>query len=183
MNPKKLIQMIKNPNLNHQERLFRLIMMIGLVGLAVGIIVGIIAREDIVNTIILVIAFAGFAGITYFSIHYHRTQIGAVITAAVLIYLVLPFNFMTTGGIYGGGPIWFLFGIVYVCLVVEKKTKYVLLISSYILFAICYYAAYSYPEIIIQHTTQVAYVDSHDTDRRLDVDLRHDCVPECIIPF
>ena len=160
MNPKKLIQMIKNPNLNLQERLFRLIMMIGLVGLAVGIIVGIIAREDIVNTIILVIAFAGFAGITYFSIHYHRTQIGAVITAAVLIYLVLPFNFMTTGGIYGGGPIWFLFGIVYVCLVVEKKTKYVLLISSYILFAICYYAAYSYPEIIIQHTTQVAYVDS-----------------------
>ena len=40
MNPKKLIRMINNPNLNLQERLFRLIMMIGLIGLAVGIIAG-----------------------------------------------------------------------------------------------------------------------------------------------
>lgn len=160
MDLKKLIRKIRNPNLSLQERLFRLIMMIGLMGLAVGIIVGIIAREDIINTVILLIAFAGFAGITYFSIRYHRTQIGAVITAVILIYLVLPINFLTTGGIYGGGPIWFLFGIVYVCLVVEKKMKYILLISSYLLFSICYYVAYSYPEIIIQHTTQAAYVDS-----------------------
>lgn len=160
MDLKKLIRKIRNPNLSLQERLFRLIMMIGLMGLAVGIIVGIIAREDIINTVILLIAFAGFAGITYFSIRYHRTQIGAVITAIILIYLVLPINFLTTGGIYGGGPIWFLFGIVYVCLVVEKKMKYILLISSYLLFSICYYVAYSYPEIIIQHTTQAAYVDS-----------------------
>lgn len=160
MGLKKLIQKIRNPNLNLQERLFRLIMMIGLIGLAVGIIVGIIAGEALINTFILLIAFVGFAGVTYFSIHYHRTQVGAVITAAVLVYLVLPFNFLTTGGIYGGGPIWFLFGIVYVCLVVEKKTKYVLVISSYFLFSICYYVAYSYPEIVIQHTTQAAYMDS-----------------------
>ncbi len=160
MDLKKLIRKIRNPNLSLQERLFRLIMMIGLMGLAVGIIVGIIAKEDIINTVILLIAFAGFASITYFSIRYHRTQIGAVITAVILIYLVLPINFLTTGGIYGGGPIWFLFGIVYVCLVVEKKMKYILLISSYLLFSICYYVAYSYPEIIIQHTTQAAYVDS-----------------------
>ena len=126
MDLKKLIRKIRNPNLSLQERLFRLIMMIGLMGLAVGIIVGIIAREDIINTVILLIAFAGFAGITYFSIRYHRTQIGAVITAIILIYLVLPINFLTTGGIYGGGPIWFLFGIVYVCLVVEKKMKYII---------------------------------------------------------
>lgn len=63
-------------------------------------------------------------------------------------------------GIYGGGPIWFLLGVVYVCLVVENKMKYVLLISGYSLFAACYYVAYAYPEMIIQHTTQMAYIDS-----------------------
>lgn len=124
MNPKKLIQSITDQTLNLQERLFRLIMTIGLVGLAVAVIVGMFSGEDIVNTAVLIVAFAVFAGITYFTTRYHRTQLGAVITAGILIYIVLPFNFLTTGGIYGGAPIWFLFGLVYVCLVVEKITKY-----------------------------------------------------------
>lgn len=160
MNPKKMIQDIGNPNLNLQERLFRLIMLIGLIALAIGIIVGIASGEGIGNTVALLIAFVGFACITYFSIRYEKTQWGAVITAVVLIYLVLPFNFLTTGGIYGGAPIWFLLGVVYVCLVVENKIRYVLLVSGYILFSVCYYIAYTYPEMVVQHTTQMAYIDS-----------------------
>ena len=141
MNPKKLIRSFTDQTLNLQERLFRLIMTIGLVGLAVAVIVGMISGEDFVNTAVLIVAFAIFAGITYFTTRYHRTQLGAGITAGILIYIVLPFNFLTTGGIYGGAPIWFLFGLVYVCLVVENKTKYIFLLSSYVLFAACYYVA------------------------------------------
>lgn len=160
MTPKKMIQDIGNPNLNLQERLFRLIMLIGLSGLAIGFIVGVVLGEDIGNTIIVGVAFLGFVGITYFSVRFNRTQWGATITAVVLIYVVLPVNFLTTGGIYGGGPIWFFLGVVYVCLVVENKIKYVLLVSGYSLFAVCYYIAYAYPELIVQHTTQMAYFDS-----------------------
>ena len=160
MNPKEMVRDIGNPNLKLQERLFRLIMLIGLIGLAIGIIVGLISGEGIENTAALTIALVVFAGITYFSIRYRRTQWGAVITAVALIYLVLPFNFLTTGGIYGGGPIWFFLGVVYVCLVVENKIRYVLLVSSYGLFGACYYIAYAYPEVIVQHTTQMAYIDS-----------------------
>lgn len=160
MNPKEIIRGIGDPNLGIQERLFRLIMLIGLIALAIGTIVGIITGEDIGNTVVLIVAFIGFAAITYLSVRYKRTQWGAALTAVILIYLVLPYNFLTTGGIYGGGPIWFLLGVVYVCLVVENKMKYVLLISGYSLFAACYYVAYAYPEMIIQHTTQMAYIDS-----------------------
>lgn len=160
MSPREMIRDIRNPNLNLQERLFRLIMLIGLVGLAIGVLVGSVSGENIENTIPLIVAFIVFAALTYGSIRFHRTQWGAVIIAAVLIYVVLPFNFLTTGGIYGGGPIWFLFGVVFVCLVVEGKARYFLLISGYSLFAICYYLAYAHPEMIIQHTTQMAYIDS-----------------------
>lgn len=160
MNLKKLFKSIGDQNLSLQERLFRLIMMIGLIGLGVGIIIGAIAGEDITNTVALIIAFGCFAAITYFTIHYHRTQVGAIITAGILIYIVLPYNFLTTGGIYGGAPIWFLFGMVYVCLVVEKKAKYIFLVSSYILYGACYYLAYTRPDMILQHTTQMAYTDS-----------------------
>lgn len=159
-NPRKLIQAIGDHNLNLQERLFRLLVLIGLGGLAVGIVGGALAGENGMNIISLAIVFVFLAGIAYFAIHYHKIQLGAVIIGAMVIYLVLPFNFLTSGGIYGGAPIWFLFGVVYVCLVVEGKIKYVLLASSVIVSMVCYYIAYFYPELVAQHTLEMAYVDS-----------------------
>ena len=160
MNPKKLIQAIWDHNLSLQERMFRLLVMIGLAGLAIGIIVGILAGENVMNVIPMMIAFFIFFGITCFSIHFRKIQLGAVIISIIIIFFVLPFNFLTGGGIYGGGPIWLLFGVVYVCLVVERKIKYVLIAGSLLVQAACYYIAYFYPEFTIAHTIQVAYIDS-----------------------
>ena len=67
MNPKKMIQAISDPNLSLQERMFRLLVMIGLGGLAVGIIVGVVVGENKANTIPLIIAFVIFLCITYLS--------------------------------------------------------------------------------------------------------------------
>ena len=71
------------------------------------------------NTLSLLVVFALAVAITYFSIHFHKIQIGAVLISVLLIYFALPFNFLTSGGIYGGGPIWLMFGVVFACLVVE----------------------------------------------------------------
>lgn len=163
MNPKKMIQAIRDPNLSLQERLFRLITMVGLSGLVAGILVGVAVGENAVNNIALLIAFVIFACITYFTLHYHKIQFGAVLMASVIIYLVLPYNFLTTGGVYGGGPVWFLFGVVFICLGVRRKARYILIISSVILDAVCYYIAYCHPEYIIPHTVRMAYVDSFTT--------------------
>lgn len=160
MTPKKLIQAIRDYNLTLQERLFRLLAMIGLIGLAIAIIAGLIAGENTVNTIGMIVIFVCFCGITYYTLKSHKIQFGAVLIASLIIYFLLPFNFFSSGGIYGGAPIWFLFGVIFVCLVVEKKVKYVLIVSSYILCALCYYTAYSYPEFLLQHTLEMAYVDS-----------------------
>lgn len=160
MSPKKLIQAICDHNLSLQERLFRLIVMIGLAGLAMGILVGLLAGENKSNIIPMVVAFLILSGITYFSIRYHKIQLGAVLVSTVIVFFALPFNFLTSGGIYGGAPIWFLFGVVFVCLVVEKKIKYFFIASSFILYAVCYYVAYFYPQLIVSHTIQVAYTDS-----------------------
>lgn len=160
MNPKDLIGAIRNHNLGLQERLFRLLVLIGLVGMTIGIIVGVVSGKNKTNITPLVTAFAVLWGITYLAIRHNRIQLGAVITAAIIIYAVLPFNFMTSGGIYGGAPIWFVLGVVYVCLVVEGKIKYVFLASSFILFAVCYYIACFYPALLVQHTLGMAYVDS-----------------------
>ncbi len=160
MNPKKMLQEIGNHNLDLQERMFRLIVLIGLCGLVIKIIAGMILREDSTNIIPLVICLIIFASITWFTLRSRRIQLGALIISAAFIYIVLPFNFLTSGGIYGGAPIWFLFGFVFVSLVITGKAKYILFISGYILFLFCYYLSYFHPELIIQHTLNKAYVDS-----------------------
>lgn len=163
MNMKRMIHIIFDENRGRQERIFLLLVMLGLMGLAVGILSGVLAGENKKNLIAMTLAFVFLFGITYFTIRYRKIQLGAVLIAFFIIYLVLPFNFLTSGGIYGGGPIWFMFGVVFVCLVVEKKMKYVLIASSFLLGAICYYIAFFYPELVDQHTLEIAYIDSFAT--------------------
>lgn len=163
MNLKKMIQAIGDCNRSRQERMFRLLAMLGLIGLAAGVISGIASGEGITNVIVMALSFVFLLGIVYFTIRFHKIQAGAVFIAFLIIYFVLPFNFLTSGGIYGGGPIWFMFGVVFVCLVVEKKIKYVLVASSFFISAVSYYIAYVYPGVIVSHTIRVAYVDSFAT--------------------
>ena len=163
MNLKKLLQAIGDCNRSRQERMYRLLVMFALIGLAAGIVSGVVAGENTVNLIAMTLALVVASGITYFTIRYHKIQLGAVLIASLIIFFVLPYNFLTGGAIYGGAPIWFMFGVVFVCLVVEKKIKYVLIISSFFLCAVCYYIAYFYPELTSSHTIQVAYVDSFAT--------------------
>ncbi len=160
MNPKKFIQAIGDCERSRQERMFRLLVMLGLIGLMAGIISRALTGGNTSNLIVMMIVFVSFVGIVYFAIRCKKVQLGAVVLAFLIIYFVLPFNFLTGGGIYGGGPVWLLFGVVYVCLVVEGKIKYFLFGSSVILSAGCYYIAYSYPNLIVQHTLTMAYVDS-----------------------
>ena len=163
MSPKKMIQAIGDCSRSRQDRMFRLLVMLGLLGLAAGIVSGVIAGENINNLVAMTLAFMVIFCITAFTIRYHKIQLGAVLIAVLIICFVLPFNFLTGGGIYGGGPIWFLFGVVFVCLVVEKKIKYVLIASSFFISAVCYYIAYFYPGSIASHTIHAAYVDSFAT--------------------
>lgn len=160
MNPKKMLRAIWDHTLELQERLFRLFVLIGLIGLAAGIVVSAISGKNKINVISLCIAFVIFSGIAWLSIHYHKIHTGAVIIAAIIIYFLLPFNFVTAGGIYGGAPLWFLLGVVYVCLVVEGKMKYIFLMSGFVIFVACYYVAYCYPSLIYQHTLEMVYADS-----------------------
>ena len=109
MNPKKLIQAIGDCNRSRQERMFRLLVMLGMIGLFAGITSGVVAGENRNNLLAMTVVFIVLSGITYFTLHYHKIQLGAVLIAALIIGFVLPYNFLTGGGIYGGAPIWFIF--------------------------------------------------------------------------
>ena len=157
---KQFFYRLNPPSLPLQERLFRLIMSVGLIALGIGIISGMIFGEDAVSTLTLAGAFLLLAGITFVSIHFHKIQFGAVFTGVLILFIVMPFNFFSTGGIYGGAPLWFLLGIVYVCILIERKIKIILLLCGVAIDAVCYYAAFYHPEYVIPHTMKMSYSDS-----------------------
>ena len=159
MSPKKILGAIRDHNLDMQERLFRLLLTIGLTGLAIGILGGTLAGESIENIVSMTIAFVVIFMITVAAVKTRRIQLGASIIGAIVVYGVLPYNFFTTGGINGGAPIWMLFGVVYVCLVVKGKIRKFFLATGYILYAVCYYLNYTHPVTVVPHTYPMAFID------------------------
>lgn len=160
MNPKTMLRAIWDHTLDMQERMFRIFVLIGIAGQAAMIAVSAISGKSIVYVLLLCIVFAFFLVIVWMAIHFHKINTGAAIIGAFTIYFILPFNFFRTGGIYGGAPVWFLLGVVYVCFLVEGKMKYIYLASGMAIFASCYYAAYRYPSLITRNTDVTAYKDS-----------------------
>lgn len=160
MRIKKLIQSIGDRNLDMRERLFRLLALIGLCGLAAGMLNLIIIKNDIRGIPVLAVSFVFFCAVFYYSIHFQKIQAGAVIIAVTVIFVVMPFHFLAAGGVYGGGPIWVLFGLVYVCLMIEGKVKYLLLLGGVVVNSTCYYVAYAYSSRLFHHTMKTAYIDS-----------------------
>lgn len=160
MNLKRIIEPIVNPDVALQERLFRLLTLIGLIGMAFAVIMGIVAGESTLNNIGMGAGFVVFLAITYFSIRFHKIQTGALIFGGLLVYLVVPFNFLSTGGIYGGGSSWYLLAMVFVALIVENKVKYILMLSGLAVDWVCYMLAYLYPSALAVHTFKMAYIDS-----------------------
>ncbi len=159
----KLIQKVYDHSRTLEERLFLLFVMLSLGGLALGILGGCVMGEALTNLVPMIAAFVLFVGISYATFHFRKVQIGSIIISVLIIYVVLPFNFLTSGGIYGGGPIWFLVGFVFVCLTVEGKGKSILLISGFLVYMACYGIEFFYPQLVVQHTLEMAYSDSFIT--------------------
>ncbi len=160
MKKRKIRWSINDSSLSRQERLFRLLVSMGLLGIFAAILIGIVARENLSNLLCMSGALVILAGIAFWSIRSGKIQQGAIGVSIVTIYIAVPVNFFTSGGIYGGASIWFLFGVVFVCLVVEDKIKYFFLASCFGLCLVCYYMAYKSPQIFVYHGEDMALLDS-----------------------
>ena len=159
INLKKIIEPIGDASVTLQERLFRLLTLVGLIGMGITVILTIALGEGAANYIGMVLGFIILFSITYFSIHFRKIQTGAVMIGGLLVYLVMPYNYLTTGGLYGGGSSWFLLAFVFVALIVEKKAKYILLVTGLVVSWGCYFLSYLYPSLPAAHTIEMAYTD------------------------
>ena len=160
---KKFIDYLYDWREDVQERLFMLLTVIALSGMVFAMIGGLFIGENASSLLYTLIAFLVFAVITYLGYRYHRIRLVANILAVLLVFGFFPLVFFTSGGIYGGSPIWFMFSVLFVGMILRGKLRIIFLASEFVIAAACYYIQYIHPEYVIPHNMNEFYMDSYGT--------------------
>ncbi len=144
-----------------QERIFRLIILVGfalsLVGIAVSIYV-----ENLYETMIPLLSMfiAMLVGIIL-TFKYNKLDLAAIIVAIIINVIAFPMMFFFCGAIESGASVWLVLGIIYLFMLFRGKRLAFFLILTILIDSITYYTAYRYPEIVVPMADRKAiYIDS-----------------------
>ncbi len=157
---KRLLDAIRDESKSMTERVFLLFGAMSLTAMVLVTVVGIATNESIVDLATIIVCFAVFFLLILIGLKTKLFQLTAVMCAVLVIFFLLPMTFFTSGGIYGGSPMWFIFCMLFVSMIVDGKARTVLMILNIVVAAACYMIAYNYPDLIIMHDEKAAHVDS-----------------------
>jgi len=156
---KKFIARVMDHRVNLQERMFTLIAAVGAAALVLMLVCKLFTGETFSNLLTLAGCIVCVTAVGIISVHRNRVNTGATVVA-VLLLIMLPVNFFTAGGMYGGAPLWFVFILLYISLTLHRMRRVLFLVLGVAETVICYYVSFHYPGHMVQHTLAEAYVDS-----------------------
>ncbi|MCR4648786.1 MAG: response regulator, partial [Lachnospiraceae bacterium] len=99
-----------------------------------------------------------FAGIV--SVKSGHIRLGALFIATILSFGYFPVTFFKGGGINGDAPLWFIYNIFFVGILLSGKVKYLFLSAQVLSAVACYVTGYLKPEWIVPNTDLMAHVYS-----------------------
>ncbi|MCR5417483.1 MAG: DegV family EDD domain-containing protein [Lachnospiraceae bacterium] len=151
---------IMDHNREVQDRLFVLTMSIGITALTLIMIIGMFLGESITDILAMAIGLLISIVLAVISIKTGKIQVGATIVALMIVFLLLPVTFLTSGAVNGGTPMWFIFCALFIGLILKGKNRLVCLFCEMVSAAVCYYVAYYHPEFVTEHSRKLAFLDS-----------------------
>lgn len=157
---RKVIDAIQDKKRDIQERLLLLISVIALIALFTVFIGGLFLGENPAGEVVIGAGFILFLLIIYLSMKYNRLRLGAAVSCSVIIFVILPLTFFTSGGILGGSPVWIVLCAVIVAMTNQGRLKYILFGCGGLVVLACYYLSYRFPELLTAHSLATGYQDS-----------------------
>ena len=143
-----------------RERVFLLITMIGEVSVFLVLMCDILLGENIVEIAVLAGTVIIAPVISYICLHSNGLKKGSIIIAVSVVFIIMPVTFFFGGGMYGGAVIWFSFAFLYIGLLLRGKWRNIMMVLLSLLAVVEYYVGYYHPELIVQHTNRMFYLDS-----------------------
>ncbi len=160
MNIKNLLSKIYDDEIDLKERLF----VFNILGIV--IILGITTLEILFTSSMFMIAIAtiGFVLliiiISAICVRKGRIRLGALAVTALMSFVYFPITFVNSGGIKGAGPVWFVFNILLIALILNDRDRALMTLLEDIVFAICCYVAYKHPELFPSYSSAISFVYS-----------------------
>ncbi len=127
--------------------------------LALVLIWDIIIGECLQKILVIVGALLLLNISTIIFIRLGNTDMGAVLVTVMCCLLILPALYFTGGGLYGCASVWYTFAFLYIGMVMRGRRKIVLVLLMVASVLSCYILSVIYPELVIPHNTDIAYLD------------------------
>ncbi len=161
MKPKKKKKsMLFNENIDLKQRLFVLNLIVTLTVLAITFIEIIFTDEFLIDSIMLAVVMAFIVLVGIISVKTGKVGIGGVIIATLMSFGYFPITFINGGGINGDAPLWFIFNVLFVSMVLSGKVKIVFYVLQLLTAAACYFVGVAYPDIIHPNTYMMSHIYS-----------------------
>ena len=158
---KKMLASIYGRDYELRERIFRMIILVGLLLAGLGIAECLLVMDVHVIVIPLAILFLVMVVELLATFKYRKIEFASIVVAFLIILFVFPAMFFLSGGLEGGAVLWFSIGLFYIFLMFSGKKLAFFLILSLIVDAITYLMGYFHPEWITPMDSKAAaYLDS-----------------------
>lgn len=158
---KKAIKYLQNQEIELRVRMLFFLEYVVLFATIVGTIVMAVFSKGIFVLIPNFIMF--FFSLTGLYLSHVKKKYDA---AAILIviggdYFALPYMFFTSGGNKSGMPIWFIFGLVFTCMMMRGKLKILMSTIGIIISSVCMLLGQYHPELVEPlENSEAEFVDS-----------------------
>lgn len=158
---KKLRSLIYKGSEDMRERLFRLVLLVGLFVCVIAILVGIALKSPLSNALPISGLFIVLLFVAIVTFKYHKVEFASAVFGVVVTCIIFPLMFFASGGVDGGATVWFVLGLLYIFIMFRGKKFSVFLAMAVIMDIVTYTIAYHKPELVISLGSKSAiYFDS-----------------------
>lgn len=145
----KIYRLFSDREIEFRERLFRVILMFGIIATILTIIAGLFLENIVMNTIPLLILIVVLVIACVATFRYHKMELAATVIGFVMICLDFPITFFLSGGLLGGSSVWMVLGILYIFLLFSGKKLAIFLVIAVAADFFTYIVAYQHPRWVV----------------------------------
>ena len=160
---KRIQEYLANASYDVQDRLFLLLTVIAMIAMLCAIVGGLAIGENWEGLLFTFVGFLVVLLTIILAYRYDKLRLAEVGIGIFTTFAIMPMIFFTSGGVYGGTPIWFLLSILYTGMILRGKVRMILLICQILVISFCYYCEYNNIIAVIPHTVDMTFLDSFTT--------------------
>lgn len=149
----KIIHVFTDDKIEIKERLFRIILVVATVAVALAILQGLTLVNADSLMLIYCIMFAAFVFALILTFKYRYLELSSTILGVALIFVALPAIFLRGGGVNSGSGLWMCLGLFYIFIMFTGKKMYFFLATALIIDIVCYVISYQFPEYVVELAT------------------------------